>query len=158
MIKKDITGQKFGRLTAIKPSRKSNSRATIWLCKCDCGQESEVRIDRLTSGETLSCGCLMRESSSKKHHALHYVDGTNIEILKSKKVKKNNKSGYTGVFWYERNKCWLAYIKFKNHRYNLGSFENKEDAIAARKAAESRLHDEFVEWYESQYGVVKTRK
>jgi hypothetical protein len=100
----------------------------------------------------------MRESSLKNHRKLHYVDGTNIEILKSKKIKKNNKSGYTGVFWYERNKRWLAYIKFKNRRYNLGSYENKEDAIGARKAAESRLHDDFVKWYEARYGHVKTSK
>ena len=93
----------------------------------------------------------MRESSSRAHYALHYIDGTNIEILKSKKLKSNNKSGVTGVFWLDVNKNWIAYIKFKNRRYHLGSFKNRDDAIEARKTAEAQLHDDFVKWYESTY-------
>ena len=42
------------------------------------------------------------------------------------KVKK-----YTGVYL-NRNK-WHACIGYKNKIYNLGRFENKEDAIKIRK-------------------------
>ena len=43
---KDISGMKFGRLTAIrKVGTKGNGRGSkaIWLCKCDCGNEKEVK-------------------------------------------------------------------------------------------------------------------
>ena len=49
---KDITNQKFGRLTAIKYI--GNSK---WFCKCDCGNEKIVISGDLTRGHTVSCGC-----------------------------------------------------------------------------------------------------
>ena len=39
---KDIAGQRFGRLTVIKPIRQTTSSEIIWLCKCDCGATREV--------------------------------------------------------------------------------------------------------------------
>lgn len=55
----DITEKRFGKLTAIKWLRiASPSRASVWLCRCDCGKEAEVRLNNLSSGHTRSCGCL----------------------------------------------------------------------------------------------------
>lgn len=53
---KDITGQRFGRLVAIRPARKRRGHRT-WLCKCDCGNSSIVRFGHLIDGGTRSCGC-----------------------------------------------------------------------------------------------------
>lgn len=43
----DITGQRFGRLTAIKliprEERTWSNKERAWLCKCDCGNECIVR-------------------------------------------------------------------------------------------------------------------
>ena len=58
---KEITGQKFGKLTAIKLDhiqKKSNGTRHFWLCQCDCGKELIVEKYCLTSGHTKSCGCL----------------------------------------------------------------------------------------------------
>ena len=45
-VQKDLTGQKFGRLTVIKQVEdyitKSNYRKAQWLCQCDCGNVVEV--------------------------------------------------------------------------------------------------------------------
>ena len=38
-MRKDITGMKFGRLTAIEPVGKDNRRNILWKCRCDCGNE-----------------------------------------------------------------------------------------------------------------------
>lgn len=57
----DLSGMRFGRLTAIKLSSKRSGRKTYWLCKCDCGREKTVRTDILKNGSTLSCGCLKKE-------------------------------------------------------------------------------------------------
>ena len=54
---KDITGQRVGKLTAIKFLRKENNRY-IWLFRCDCGKEKEVCKQRVLSKLTRSCGCL----------------------------------------------------------------------------------------------------
>lgn len=44
----DITGQKFGRLTALKPISKHETRGYRWLFKCDCGktyEDGEIILD-----------------------------------------------------------------------------------------------------------------
>lgn len=54
MKKQDLTGRRFGKLVVIKevPSKTD----TKWLCKCDCGNFSEVFSDNLKRGTTKSCG------------------------------------------------------------------------------------------------------
>lgn len=55
---KDLTGQQFGRLTAVErlPPHGKNS-ALMWACKCECGGSAIVRGTDLTNGHTMSCGC-----------------------------------------------------------------------------------------------------
>jgi hypothetical protein len=53
-----LKGVRFGRLIAVYVDRHDSRRRAYWMCTCDCGLVSSVRIDRLTSGETQSCGCL----------------------------------------------------------------------------------------------------
>lgn len=57
----DITGQRFGKLIALKkaPSRNGN---TYWLCQCDCGNQKEIQTGNLTRGATKSCGCSQNPS------------------------------------------------------------------------------------------------
>ena len=35
----------------------------LWLCKCDCGENTIVPAAKLTNGKTKSCGCLKKETS-----------------------------------------------------------------------------------------------
>jgi hypothetical protein len=62
---KDLTGQKFGRLTAIEFRGTNKSGNALWLCKCDCGNETVVRGSSLKSGHTKSCGCFHDENTKK---------------------------------------------------------------------------------------------
>lgn len=57
--KQDITGQKFGKLKAIKNLnyRLNSSLGYQWECQCDCGNIITVPITYLKSGNTKSCGC-----------------------------------------------------------------------------------------------------
>lgn len=70
----DLTGERFGRLTAIKCIRREESEGCMWLCKCDCGNETVVSTKRLRSGNTRSCGCLKAERravANKSHGKSH---------------------------------------------------------------------------------------
>lgn len=70
----NIAGQRFGRLVAQAPAGRSKNRMSKWACACDCGNTAEVRIDLLRRGLTKSCGCLVREVSSKlltAHNTVH---------------------------------------------------------------------------------------
>ena len=63
---KDISGQRFGRLIALKPTTKASNRTYKWLCQCDCGNFVEVRGERLRNGATQSCGCLGKSQGEDK--------------------------------------------------------------------------------------------
>jgi hypothetical protein len=63
---KDLTGKKFGRWTVIKRVN-SRNRETFWLCRCECGKEKEIWRMHLIRGKSKSCGCLAKETASKRH-------------------------------------------------------------------------------------------
>lgn len=50
----NLTGQRFGRLTAIERAGKSKDGNIKWLCKCDCGNEAVVYEGNLTRRHTTS--------------------------------------------------------------------------------------------------------
>ena len=70
---KDLTGQKFGRLTVLCRDENATGKRTRWLCLCDCQlnkTEAErklisIETSNLTCGITKSCGCLQRERTSE---------------------------------------------------------------------------------------------
>ena len=55
--RKDISGQRFGRLTALYPTGEKKRDVYVWHCVCDCGKEKDVSITSLTGSSTTSCGC-----------------------------------------------------------------------------------------------------
>lgn len=56
---KDLTGQRFGRLTVLNPTdKRTPNRRIVWHCHCDCGNDIDVSSDHLIQGHTKSCGCL----------------------------------------------------------------------------------------------------
>lgn len=57
-------------------------------------------------------------------------------------LRKNNKSGYKGVFELGP-KRWVSYITCKSNRLHLGVFDTPEKAYAAYCEAAQRLHGEF---------------
>jgi hypothetical protein len=54
----DLTGYKFGKLTVIKRVKNNKRREVCWLCKCECGNMTEVITYNLRHGFVKSCGCL----------------------------------------------------------------------------------------------------
>lgn len=68
-IRIDITGQRFGRLTAVKIS-KIVDRKAYWECLCDCGNVVNIRGSSLRSGATVSCGCY-RKTKGIRHGESH---------------------------------------------------------------------------------------
>ncbi len=145
--KLNLAGQRFGKLTVLDTAENIGKR-TAWRCLCDCGREIAVKTSCLRSGHTTSCGCLAkRADSGSSPLGLTYVDGTCVEMLQAKTVRRNNTSGVSGVDWVRHKQRWRATICFKGKRRYLGSFKDFEDAVEARKRAERELHDEFLREY-----------
>jgi len=64
---KNLTGQTFGRLTAINPVGRTKHGNIKWLCICTCGSEVTVPAGDLKGNKTGSCGCLKPGAPDTKH-------------------------------------------------------------------------------------------
>ena len=53
----ELVGQVFGRLTVIAFDRMGPDYASLWRCRCECGNEKVVIGKNLVKGRTKSCGC-----------------------------------------------------------------------------------------------------
>ena len=62
----DLTGQRFERLVVIKENGRTQGKQVLWLCKCDCGNETIIIGSSLKNGQTKSCGCYQKERTSKR--------------------------------------------------------------------------------------------
>ena len=58
------------------------------------------------------------------------------ENMRNSSLRSDNTSGTIGIEWHKQNKRWRARITVSGKSIEIGSFLNKEDAIAARKEAE----------------------
>lgn len=72
---KDRTGQRFGKLVAVRNLGKQRGEPGMWwLCRCDCGKEIEVRGGSLQSGYTKSCGNHKLETAHRTHGMSHTTE------------------------------------------------------------------------------------
>lgn len=145
--KMDISGQRFGRLTALYPTDRRDSHGVVyWVCRCDCGNQTEVPASNLVNGTCKSCGCLKKENQDKIQDRLHHIDGTCVEFLEKRKKRKDNKSGFRGVYQ-GKNGRFRVSIGFRGKRIYLGTYDDFENAVEARLEAEKNIYGEFLELY-----------
>lgn len=57
----NLTGKHFGKLVVTGEGAKPG----YWHVKCDCGNEKDVRAGSLKSGNTKSCGCLVKRNPGR---------------------------------------------------------------------------------------------
>jgi hypothetical protein len=92
MIALDLTGQRFGRLIALRRAGfivHGKNRRIAWLCECDCGKRITVSSMVLRTKNTKSCGCLSREASARN---IALYDGTKHGHARRDAVTKTYRS------------------------------------------------------------------
>jgi hypothetical protein len=68
---------------------------------------------------------------------------TSSENQCNRGVQSNNTSGVTGVARNRHDTAWQAYIKLAGKRKHLGTFQDFDEAVAVRKAAEAAMFGRF---------------
>ena len=111
----NLIGNKYGLLTVVGrgkdltyPSAKSPVKQ--WHCRCECGNELDVRTTYLKSGHTQSCGCLLSRTLTK-----HGMCGTRLySVWQNMKCRCENNKNYAGrnIKVCDEWKC--DFISFKN--------------------------------------------
>lgn len=127
---KDLTNKKFGRLTAISPTRmRSRNGCVIWECMCSCGNKPLVSGSDLSSGNIASCGCSYkiwqksgnaRRTHGQRKKPIYWVWTTMKSRCLNPKNKKYNRYGGRGIKICKR---WLKFENFykdMENRYKKG--------------------------------------
>ena len=100
----EVTGQTFGRLTAIKRLYKTKDHQWVWLFKCICGKEKAVRVRAVANGNTSSCGCLKKETAAKEGHS-HIKDISGLRVGKLIVIKPSGGVRSGNLLWTCRCDC-----------------------------------------------------
>lgn len=80
----DITGERYGMLTAIQPTKeRASNGSVIWECLCDCGNKTYPTYTNLKQGHSLSCGC--RKNSKWEDFIDSYLKSLHIEFEREKR-------------------------------------------------------------------------
>lgn len=95
--KKDLTGLKFGKLTAIKPLRQDNNLYWVWLCQCDCGNTKEVNSKQLIQHLTTSCGCARFKDNAYTHYPEYRIYNAIKTRCNNKNCKSYSRYGERGI-------------------------------------------------------------
>jgi hypothetical protein len=117
---KDLSGVKFGFLTAIRPNGKTPSGNITWLCNCSaCGNNTSIASGNLQAKSTVSCGCMKIKHSANKRGARHPLYQVWADIKKrcyNVKHKQYKDYGGRGITMFSK---WIeSFIEFRD--YTLG--------------------------------------
>jgi len=123
----ELVGRKFGRWTVLERRGKNASNKIMWLCRCDCGKESEVMGMKLRSGLAISCGCYNVEG-----HRTHGKCYTSIyNIWSGMKARCLNPQSVAYVHYGNRGitVCRRWVDSFENFYADMGERPSKAHSI-----------------------------
>lgn len=93
-IKRDLTGQRFNRLTVLEFVGRDAQGKARWLCECDCGAKTVVDGYNLSSGHVKSCGCWDLEVLRKRSITHGHSNESIYPVWKSMKARCNNHNNH----------------------------------------------------------------
>lgn len=109
---KNVAGQRFNRLLALAYAGSTKEGRAKWLCECNCGNRTIVPLSSLTSGNTTSCGCLLKSKITR--HGLS--DSKIYSVWLSMKTRCNNphsnKYKYYGGKGISFGSKWEEFVNF----------------------------------------------
>jgi hypothetical protein len=71
----DLTGKKISRWTVLKRLENRYENVAYWLCKCECGKESEVSGRSITQGRSKQCKDCANKINGKKQRTHGFCSG-----------------------------------------------------------------------------------
>lgn len=103
----DISNREFGKLVALRPSKRKVSGSTLWWCLCECGTVKEISSIYLRTDITVCCGC-------SKIRNISY----STKILADIYVGRPCKFGHSGIRYMSTRNCIECYtIRRKTNEY-----------------------------------------
>lgn len=97
----DLTGQRFGTLTAMKPVYRRNNN-WCWLSKCECGSVKVIRASYLSTGTVTTCGDRTAHPRIKGALNSYTAVHSAIQRIKGKASAHTCKCGEQAQHWAHR--------------------------------------------------------
>jgi hypothetical protein len=93
---KNLTGQRFDMVVAVKPTEERVKQAVVWECLCDCGNTCHFSTKELRESKFRNCGC---EPSAWIKNLRGQIFGM-LEVLEiTDKRRRHGKNGLPSVVW-----------------------------------------------------------
>lgn len=145
-ITKDLSGQRFGKLVAIKldEEKSGKGKGSFWVCQCDCGNIKTVAYYPLVSGATQSCGCLGNSLGEEKilnlliDNNINFKQEVKFEDLKDEDFLRfdfaiyNDKQEliklieYNGRQHTDKTSCWYSDKLVKHDKMKINYCKDKD--------------------------------
>lgn len=153
MIKYNLIGKKFGKLTVLE-NLPSKNQSRMWKCECECGGIKITSTKMLTSNQCVTCGC-SKYTRAKKHG----MSATKVYQVWFAMVKrttnKNSKDWYLyGGRGIGIDKKWLNFESFWK---DMGK-KYKEGLYLDRKNNEQGYSKENCRWVDAFTQANNTRR
>lgn len=171
-MRDDLTGKRFWKLTVIKPLFKRH-RAWIWLCKCDCGNETTGIGAKIKNGLKKSCGCyktdvFVRNNLSRGYGKEHpywkghgEISGSLWSVIKASAIRRKLPFEITieyawDMFLKQDRKCALSGVPifFCLDKQNIS---RKHTASLDRIDSAKGYVEGNVQWVHSEVNYMKFR-
>lgn len=130
---KDLTNQKFGKLTALYPIKNETETRYYWICQCECGNLARVRGSSLTTGNTQSCGCI---KSVGEANIKLLLQNNNINFISQYHINLNKKDYFYDFAIVDINKTVLRLIEFDGiqHFGRVSGWFTEERKVALQQS------------------------
>ena len=139
---KDLTGQKFGKLTVIESlDKRSKTGHKLYRCLCDCGNEIILQTNQLTTHHTSSCGCLL---SYYNMYIDKLLTNNKIEHKSEYSVHINNVI-YRFDFYLPKYNLFIEYDG--EQHYKPVMYFNQTDEEAVQCFEETKKRDKIKDCY-----------
>lgn len=122
----NLAGQKFGKLTAIQRIFDNDAQKYKWLCQCDCGGQTIVNADKLKSGHTKSCGCM-----------LSYGEQVINQWLTENHIPFKTQVTFNDLYSFKNKKL----------RFDFGIYNNKGDLLALIEYNGKQHYDKTAQFF-----------
>lgn len=128
----DLKNQKFGKLTPIKYVGSNKGNGALWLCRCDCGNETIVTANSLQQGTTKSCGCWNMEVLHQMHYNISGEEFGYIKVISHAYNSEHNGSMWNCICSNCGKELIVSRHSLMNGQLSCGCLKSKSEYIISQ--------------------------
>lgn len=138
-MRNDKTGKRYGRwlVVALAGHTDKSPHRSLWLCRCECGNERVLNSATLSDGASNSCGCLQKEAVSRANtthggsYSRLYKQWTSMKgRCQNPNDKQYSLYGGRGIFvcqeWIDSFDVFAKYVGEKPKGKSLDRIDNND--------------------------------